>query len=49
MTDTNDVAPSERRNHERHRVCLAGRIFIPGAGAVFDCTVTNLSVGGAGF
>ncbi len=49
MTNANDAAPSERRDHERHRVCLAGKIFIAGAGAVFDCTVTNLSAGGAGF
>ncbi len=49
MTNKQEASPGERRDHERHRLCLAGKIFIPGAGAVFDCTVINLSAGGAGF
>jgi hypothetical protein len=48
MTDTQAPAIEQREN-QRHPVCLAGKIFLPADGATFDCTVTNLSAGGAGF
>lgn len=34
---------------ERHSVRLAGKIFLPATETTLDCTVTNLSTGGAGF
>lgn len=35
------------RNSERHEVLEAGTITFQGSGSVIDCTVHNISIGGA--
>src|SRR5882757_5358167 len=38
----------DQRSSERVAVRLAGKLFVPAEKATLDCTVINLSVGGAG-
>jgi hypothetical protein len=38
---------SDRRTEIRKRVLKRGQIVVPSLGAVVDCTVRNLSIGGA--
>jgi hypothetical protein len=38
----------DQRSSERVSVRLAGKLFVPAEKATLDCTVVNLSVGGAG-
>jgi hypothetical protein len=49
MTDAQHAPAPERRRTERHAVRLTGKIFLPATEMTLDCTVTNLSVGGAEF
>ncbi len=49
MTNAQKAPDRDQRRHERHKVCLAGKIFVHTTRATLDCTVTNLSAGGAGF
>jgi hypothetical protein len=46
---TENAPMPDRRKTDRHAVRLAGKIFLPASETTLDCTVTNLSVGGAGF
>jgi hypothetical protein len=49
MSTIAQLARSEdRRSSERIVVTLAGKLFVPAEEATLDCTVVNLSVGGAG-
>jgi len=40
--------PTEQRSSERVPVRLAGKLFVPAEEITLDCTIINLSVGGAG-
>jgi diguanylate cyclase (GGDEF)-like protein len=42
------VRTSDRRKEARKRVFKRGQILLPSLGAVIDCTVRNVSTGGAG-
>jgi hypothetical protein len=39
---------NDQRENERTGVSRAGKLFVPAEETTFDCTVVNLSVGGAG-
>jgi hypothetical protein len=49
MMEAQNAPMQDRRQTERHTVRLSGRIFLPATGVTLDCTITNLSAGGAAF
>jgi hypothetical protein len=49
MLEAQNAPMQDRRRTERHTVRLSGRIFLPATGVTLDCTITNLSAGGAAF
>jgi PilZ domain len=49
MKSNSQRAPSrDQRSSERVEVRLAGKLFVPAEEITLDCTIVNLSVGGAG-
>jgi len=38
----------DQRSSERFAVRLAGKLFVPAEKTMLECTIVNLSVGGAG-
>jgi hypothetical protein len=47
-TNAQRARSDDQRENERVTVTLAGKLFVPAEEATLDCTVVNLSVGGAG-
>jgi hypothetical protein len=47
-TIAQSVRSEDQRSSERIVATLAGKLFVPAEEATLDCTVVNLSVGGAG-
>jgi hypothetical protein len=49
MTSNMQAAPSrDQRSSERIAVRLSGKLFVPAEQSTLDCTIINLSLGGAG-
>jgi len=49
MNNNTHAAPSrDQRSSERIAVRLAGKLFVPAEESTLDCTIINLSLGGAG-
>lgn len=42
-----DMAMEDKREHERRRVLKGGKIVFNGGRSAIDCTIKNLSAGGA--
>src|SRR5438067_9309344 len=42
------VRSADQRSSERFAVRLAGKLFVPAEKTTLECTIVNLSVGGAG-
>lgn len=48
MTAATEVTAVDQRQHQRVAMALPGRLFVPAEGAMFECSIVNLSPGGAG-
>jgi len=47
-SDEQNAVADEQRAHGRLDIRVAGKLFVPAEEATLDCTVINLSLGGAG-